>query len=273
MTARRFWLGTSWKMTKTLAEARAYADQVRAASLPASVQLFVLPAATALAATAARLGEDSPVLLGAQNAYPGPEGAVTGEVSMGMVRDAGARMVEIGHAERRTLLAEDDDLVAAKVAAAAAAGLVPLLCVGETAAERDRGEAAAVVAGQVRSALRELPAGAAVDDLLVAYEPHWAIGAGGRTATPEEIAPAIAAVRAEVAATESAPAAGVLYGGSVDADHVELLLTRLDLDGLFVGRSAWTATGLLDLAHRCAAVLAAGEPVLPSAPAHVRKDR
>lgn len=255
MTAEApFWLGTSWKMTKTLAEAGAYADDLRSAveagSVPPEVRLFVLPAATALAAVRDRLAGTG-VALGSQNAHPGPDGAVTGEVSMSMVRDAGASIVEIGHAERRTLLGETDDMVADKVAAAVSAGLRPLVCVGETSAERARGATQDVLAGQVRHALSRLGR-ARPAELLVAYEPHWAIGADGRAATPTEVADVLATVRQVLAEDLADTPTAVLYGGSVHAGNAADLVTGLDVDGLFVGRAAWTAPGLLDLAHRCA---------------------
>lgn len=252
-----FWLGTSWKMTKTLGEAGAYADDLRSAveagSVPPELRLFVLPAATSLATVRDRLA-GSGVALGAQNAHPGPDGAVTGEVSMSMVRDAGASLVEIGHAERRTLLGETDDMVAEKVAAAVAAGLTPLVCVGETATERARGETPDVLAHQVRTALSRLGSSRPAD-LLVAYEPHWAIGSEGRPATPTEVAEGLAVVRRALAEDLPGTPASVLYGGSVHAGNAADLVMGLTVDGLFVGRAAWTAPGLLDLAHRCADAL------------------
>jgi triosephosphate isomerase len=276
--AAPFWLGTSWKMTKTLGEAGAYADALRSAveagSVPPEIRLVVLPAATALAAVRDRL-DGTGVALGAQNAHPGPEGAVTGEVSMGMVHDAGASIVEIGHAERRTLLGETDDMVADKVAAAVSAGLTPLVCVGETIAERAHGATQDVLAGQVRHALSRLGR-ARPAELLVAYEPHWAIGSGGRAATPDEVADGLAAVRRALAEETTGTPTAVLYGGSVDAGNAADLVTGLDVDGLFVGRAAWTVSGVLDLAGRCADALRARTLRQPRTPdlvsAIVRKD-
>ncbi len=268
-----FRLGTSWKMTKTLAEAGAYADALRSAvatgTVPPEVRLFVLPAATALAAVRDRLAGTG-VALGAQNAHPGPDDAVTGEVSMRMVRDAGASIIEIGHAERRTLLGETDDMVADKVAAAVSAGLTPLVCVGETTAERARGATADVLGRQLHHALSRLGSSRPIE-LLVAYEPHWAIGSGGRAATPDEVAEGLAAVRRVLAEDLAGTPSAVLYGGSVHAGNAADLITGLDVDGLFVGRAAWTAAGLLDLARRCAdALRARTTPDLVSAT--VRKD-
>jgi len=254
-TARPFWLGTSWKMTKTLAEARSYADRLGAAELPDGLRAFVLPPHTALAAVRDRLGADSRVLVGAQNARPGGDDAITGEVSMLQVLDAGAALIEIGHRDRRVLFGETDDDVAAKAASALACGLIPLVCVGETAEQRARGETEDVVSAQVRAAFSRTDPGTD-SEVLVAYEPYWAIGAEGRPAAADEVAVAVDAVRRELQHRLSAAARGVLYGGSVSAGNVRELVTGLDLDGLFVGRAAWSADGLIDLAHHCAAALA-----------------
>lgn len=180
------WVGTSWKMTKTLAEARAYVDELVRADLPSGVQPFLLPAHTALAAVRDRLPEDSPVLLGVQNAHWAPDGEVTGEISMRMAADAGARIVEIGHSDRRMAFAESDLGVAKKVAAAVAYGLTPLVCVGEPQGIRQSDRAEAFVEAQLTAALSRLVP-SEVGRALVAYEPVWAVGSSGRSAHPEEV--------------------------------------------------------------------------------------
>ena len=249
---RPTWIGTSWKMNKTLSESVAFIDELLAADLPAGVQPFVLPAHTALAAVRDRLPADSPVLLGAQNAHWGPEGAGTGEVSMRMVADAGATLVEMGHSERRAAFGETDETVARKAAAAVAYGLTPLICIGEPSAVRDAGTAETYVEDQLRAALAGLSS-AAVQDVIVAYEPVWAIGEHGRAATPEQTGPVMArigAVLAELCATGRARA--LLYGGSVSSDNAADLLADPHTDGLFVGRAGWTAAAYVDLLHRSA---------------------
>lgn len=238
------WIGTSWKMTKTLGAAREYARVLARMPVPSGVQPFLMPAHTALAAVRDALPDRSPVLLGAQNAHWAPEGAFTGEVSMGMVADAGASLVEIGHSERRTLFAENDETVSRKVRAALDAGLTPLLCVGEPAAVRAAGEPEAFVADQVVAALSRV-AGDEVCRVLVAYEPVWAIGETGRPAEPEEVAPVIERIRvAAASAARGGSVRAVLYGGSVDAGNGLRLLAGTGADGLFVGRNAWTPAGL-----------------------------
>ena len=236
MTQR--WVGTSWKMTKTLAQARAFVDDLIAAPLPAGVGTFVLPAHTSLAAVAERLPADSPVLVGAQNASAEPEGARTGEVSMAMVRDAGARLVEVGHSERRQHFGETDETVAAKVGAALDVGLIPLICVGESWSQRCAGHAVTFVQRQLQAALTRV-GDADRHRVMVAYEPVWAIGEAGRPARPEHMQPVLTRL-AEVVGG----AAPVLYGGSVTPVVAVELRGVAHLDGLFVGRAAWSAAGL-----------------------------
>ncbi len=250
---RPIWVGTSWKMNKTVDESVAFIDELLAAELPADVQPFVLPAHTALAAVRDRLPAGSPVLLGAQNAHWGPEGAGTGEVSMRMVADAGAVLVEMGHSERRASFGETDHTVALKAAAALDQGLIPLICVGEPADVRDAGDAEEFVTAQLRAALSGLSA-AAVTQVIVAYEPIWAIGADGRAATPEETGPVLGVLSAVLAErSDSGRARALLYGGSVRADNAAALLADPHTDGLFIGRAAWTAAGFIDLLHRASA--------------------
>ena len=247
------WVGTSWKMNKTLGEAAAFVDELLGFPIPPGLQPFVLPAHTALAHVRQRLPTTSPVLLGAQNAHWGPEGAGTGEVSMRMVADAGATLVEMGHSERRESFGETDETVAAKAAAALGHGLVPLICVGEPRSVRDAGRASDFVASQVRAALSRVRPDQ-VDQVLVAYEPIWAIGEHGRPATQDQIAPVMALI-AEVAAERSGGTTGaraVLYGGGVHPDNAADLLGDPHTDGLFVGRAGWAAAGFVRLLRLCA---------------------
>jgi triosephosphate isomerase len=240
---REVWIGTSWKMTKTLGEACEYADGLAAGGVPAGVQAFVLPAYTALAAVGDRLAAAPGVLVGAQNAHFAAEGASTGEVSMRMVKDAGARLVAIGHAERRREFGETDRTVALKARAALDHGLIPLLCVGEPREVRDRGRADAFVVAQLRAGTGLLAPGE-LDRVLVAYEPVWAIGTGGSPATPAEVAPVMAAARRALAARAAGGRCrAVLYGGSVTPGNAAELLRQPEVDGLFVGRAAWRLDG------------------------------
>lgn len=244
-------LGTSWKMNKTLGEALDFVESLLEAGVPSTVDAFILPPHTALATLRARLPRDSGMRVGAQNAHWADEGAFTGEVSMRMIRDAGASMVEIGHSERRTLFAETDDDVRRKVGAALEHDLVPLVCVGESAADRDAGAAESFVVAQVRAALASV-AGADSRTILIAYEPVWSIGAGGRAAAPAEVAPVIGAIRRAAAEILIGPPVRVLYGGSVDEDNALSLLEGTGVDGLFVGRAALSSSRFQRLMALCA---------------------
>ncbi len=252
------WVGTGWKMTKTRAEGVAWAREVARAAAERGgdaawpgVQPFVLPPATAISQVVEAL--DAPgtrrVLVGAQDAHWEDAGAWTGELSVPQVADAGAQLVELGHSERREHFAETDERVALKVGAVLRHGLLPLVCVGETAEQRDAGRSVEVVLAQARAALA--PAGEPGGEgaaVVVAYEPVWAIGERGREARPEEVAPVVAAL-AELTGG-SAAGRPVLYGGSVTVQGAPGVLEVPGVDGLFVGRTAWRAEGfvaLLDL--------------------------
>lgn len=239
-------VGTGWKMNHTRAQARAYAETLRTTEPPGGVQLFVLPPFTSLALVAETLA-GSGVLVGAQNGHWAERGAWTGEISMAMIRDCGAAIVELGHSERRTHFAETDVLLNRKVHAALKAGLIALVCVGETAEEHGLGAAAATVERQVRMALAGLAASDA-GRVWLAYEPVWAIGEGGTPATPQHVRRIHGRIR-EVAQDALGALPKVLYGGSVNADNARALAADPSVDGLFVGRAAWTADGLLQIAR------------------------
>ena len=243
MTA--LWIGTSWKMTKTLAEARTWARGLRdhlASAAPRGVQPFVIPSFTATTTVAEVLGEDSPVLLGVQNAHWEDSGAWTGEVSVPQAKDAGARMVEIGHSERREHFGETVGTTRLKVAAALRHGLVPLLCIGESAEVKEAGGSSEVILEQARGALDGLSA-EELSRVVIAYEPIWAIGEKGRPATVDELVEPYAALGAAYSGT----VAGILYGGSVNLDNAADLLGIDHVTGLFVGRTAWRLEGYLEL--------------------------
>jgi L-erythrulose 1-phosphate isomerase len=238
------WIGTSWKMNKTIAEGRDYVDQLTRDPIPPGVRPFVLPPHTALAAVRQRLPDGSPIRLGAQNAHWAAEGAGTGEVSMRMVKDAGAVLVEMGHSERREQFGETDETVALKARAAVDHGLTPLICVGEPAPIRAAGRAEEYVLVQIRAATSILTTGE-VAGVLVAYEPIWAIGSGGRPATPAEVAPVMAVLAVELSKRSAGlGCAGLLYGGGVDPQNALALLRDAPADGLFVGRAGWSPDGL-----------------------------
>ncbi len=250
-----YWVGTSWKMHKTLAEGLAFADDLAAflQDCDPRIQPFIMPSFTSVREVKRALGSCN-VRVGAQNMHWEDSGPFTGEISPLMLRDCGLDMVEIGHSERREHFGETDRTVGLKTAAALRHGLVPLVCVGETLAERDAGRAADVLTAQVTSALQfhteEMPVG----QLLFAYEPVWAIGEKGVSAPPDYAQAQHAVIkRAASALLPAAP--GVLYGGSVNRDNAADLIVRPNIDGLFIGRAAWQAHDYIDILRRLSAVL------------------
>ncbi|QPL47547.1 triose-phosphate isomerase [Halomonas sp. A40-4] len=198
------------------------------------VQVAVCPPLPYLAQVAQHL-KDNPVALGAQTLNEHEAGAHTGEVSAAMLKDLGCQYVLVGHSERRSLYGESDIAVTAKFAAAQAAGLAPVLCVGETLAERNCGDTEAVVARQLQAVVDTLGI-EALSGGVIAYEPVWAIGTG-ETATPDQ-AQAVHAFIREWLARHSAPLAArlpLLYGGSVKADNAAALFAQPDIDGGLIG--------------------------------------
>lgn len=252
---RRIWIGTSWKMNKVLAEATAFAEGLRAVELSADprIQRFVIPPFTLLREVKALLSDTS-VKVGAQNMHWADAGAWTGEVSPVMLADCGADMVELGHSERRRHFGENDETVGMKVEAAVRHRLVPLICVGETLAERETGSATSILEQQVRSALGRLTESQRSAEVLLAYEPVWAIGDGGIPATAD-YADARHSEIIEVARDVLGRPIPCLYGGSVNPDNCEELIRSAHIDGLFIGRSAWDIDGYLDILARSATVL------------------
>lgn len=232
----------NWKMHGSRASiASLLADVV--GSLPAErADVAVCPTYAHLA-QALELCAGSAVEVGAQDCSHMASGAYTGEVSADMLADLGCRWVILGHSERRQYHAESDELVGAKLAAALAAGLQPILCVGETREQRENAEAEAVVAGQLQGALSGQ---AELADLVVAYEPVWAIGTG-LTASPEQAQEMHAFIRSclEGVAGVDAGTIRILYGGSVKATNAAELFARKDIDGALVGGAALNAEGFL----------------------------
>ena len=247
----RPWIGTSWKMNKTRSAAQAYARALAAAApeFAYRVNTFVLPPYPLIDPVATLL-RGTGVQVGAQNIHWEKFGAFTGEVSAPMLTEIGATMTALGHAERRAHFGETDHTVRAKTAAALRFGLTPLICVGESAAERETGSEVPFVVRQTLIALSGL-----TDDevarTMLAYEPVWAIGAGSTPATTEQANEMHAVLRRTLVdeygtAGEAVP---ILYGGSVNLDSAPELTRAPDIDGLFVGRAAWNVEGLVQLAH------------------------
>ena len=255
MGEAQVWIGTSWKMNKTLAEARVFAEGLRAsdAARDARIQRFVIPPFTAVREVKAMLAGTS-VKVGAQNMHWADDGAWTGEISPPMLVDCGLDLVELGHSERREHFGETDATVGLKVEAAVRHGLIPLICIGETLAERQAGRATAVLEAQVRGALGRLSGAQTGALVLLAYEPVWAIGVNGIPAT-SDYADARQAEIIAVAQDVLGRRIPCLYGGSVNPGNCAELIACPHVDGLFIGRSAWQVQGYLDILSRCAAVI------------------
>ncbi|MDO6730898.1 triose-phosphate isomerase [Marinovum sp. 2_MG-2023] len=255
MTQTDYWIGTSWKMNKALAEARQFAETLAAADAARDprLQRFVIPPFTAVREVKQILAETS-VKVGAQNMHWADQGAWTGEVSAPMLTDCGLDIVELGHSERRAHFGETDDTVGLKTEAAVRHGLIPLICIGETLDDRESGRAQEVLAAQVRGALGRLSADQKTAEILLAYEPVWAIGENGIPAT-SDYADARQAEIIAVANDMLGRPLPCLYGGSVNPDNCQDLITCPHIDGLFIGRSAWNVEGYLDILDRCAAAI------------------
>ncbi|MCP1200465.1 triose-phosphate isomerase [Notoacmeibacter sp. MSK16QG-6] len=248
-----FWVGTSWKMNKTLVEAEHFAQTLSTAEPFAGIQRFVIPPFTAVREVKAAL-EQTDVKVGAQNMHWADEGAWTGEISPLMLKDCGLDIVELGHSERRANFGETNETVALKVAAAVRHGLIPLICIGETAEDKETGRADQVLAEEVTAALSKIEDNYRHVPVLLAYEPVWAIGEKGVPASPDYADERHAAI-IEVAQHVSGRRLPVLYGGSVNPENCAELIAKPNIDGLFIGRSAWQVEGYLDILKRCATAL------------------
>jgi len=242
--ARRPLVAGNWKMNGTLASV-AELDRIIAGAPPlaAKADLLVCPPATLIAAFAARAA-GSAVTIGGQDCHAEPAGAFTGDISAEMLEDAGARAVIVGHSERRTLHHESDAEVRAKALAARRAGLAAIVCIGESRDERAAGRTLAIVGGQLDGSLPD-----SAKNLVVAYEPVWAIGSG-LTPTSADVAEVHGFIRAKLGQRFGAGADGVriLYGGSVKPANAKELMSVADVDGALVGGASLKADEFLAIA-------------------------
>jgi triosephosphate isomerase (TIM) len=241
----------NWKMFKTVHEAVLFVKELRPlVNLVTDVEIVVAPPFTAVHATA-EAARNTNIGVAAQDLYWEREGAFTGEVAPGMIKEAGAEYVIIGHSERRRLFGETDGAVNKKTAAAIADGLTPIVCVGETLEERERNETLAVLDRQIAEGLKGL-APAAIQELVVAYEPVWAIGTG-RNATATQAQEAHAHIRTRLAdafGKDAAEHCHVIYGGSVKPDNIRELIAEADVDGALVGGASLDVKSFASLVTR-----------------------
>ena len=240
----------NWKMQGSLVSVEALLGDLVSATPAVEVEVAVCPTYVHLA-QAVSLCRFSSLMLGAQDCSHVQSGAYTGEVSPAMLAEIGCRWVILGHSERRQYQGESDVLIAAKLMSAAEAGLRPIVCVGETREQRETGAAQAVVSAQLEGALKGQTN---LAQLVVAYEPVWAIGTG-LTATPEQAQQMHAFMRvclADIANVDSA-ATRILYGGSVKPDNAAQLFAQPDIDGALVGGAALVAADFLAIINAAAA--------------------
>jgi triosephosphate isomerase len=242
---RRPLMAGNWKMNGLIAAAAELDRIIAGANGVPTIDILVCPPATLLAAFAAR-ARGTAVAIGAQDCHAERSGAFTGDISAEMLKDAGASAVIVGHSERRAYHRESDSDVRAKAMAVHRAGLLAIVCVGETRSERDAGRALAIVEGQLAGSL---PNGAAAGTLVVAYEPVWAIGTG-LTPTPDDVAEMHGLIRRHLTRRFGAEGEGVriLYGGSVKPSNAAELMAVANVDGALVGGASLKADDFLAIA-------------------------
>ena len=248
---RKPFMAGNWKMYKTVADTVKYIKEFRALVKDVhDVEIVVAPVFTALHA-AAEAARNSAIAIAAQDCHWEREGAFTGEVSAPMLREAGAEFVIAGHSERRTHFGETDASVNRKAHAAFAAGLIPIVCIGETLDQRERSETLDVLDRQVKQGLDGLNT-EQMAQLVVAYEPVWAIGTG-RNATPAQAGEAHAHIRQRLRqwfGAEAAEGCRVIYGGSVKPDNIQALMSLEDVDGALVGGASLDVRTFAEIVSR-----------------------
>jgi triosephosphate isomerase (TIM) len=245
MTTKKKLIAGNWKMNGSLAANEALVKALLQGVGTPSCDVAVCVPAPYLAQVQA-LVAGSPIALGAQDVSAQPQGAFTGEQSAAMLKDFGVRYAIVGHSERRQYHGETDEGVAAKTAAALANGITPIVCVGETLAQREAGQTEEVVKRQLAAVIHIN--GHCISEIVVAYEPVWAIGTG-KTATPEQAQAVHAVLRAQLhhAASEHAAGIRILYGGSMNAANAAELLAQSDIDGGLIGGASLKAPDFLQI--------------------------
>ncbi|MGJ7605735.1 triose-phosphate isomerase [Variovorax sp. LT1R20] len=248
MTTKKKLIAGNWKMNGGLAanEALVKALQQGLAASPAACDVALCAPAPYFAQLQSLLAGTPSLALGAQDVSAHPQGAFTGEQSAAMLKDFGVRYAIVGHSERRQYHGETDETVAAKAAAALANGITPIVCVGETLAQREAGQTEEVVKRQLAAVIHVN--GHCISEIVVAYEPVWAIGTG-KTASPEQAQAVHAVLRAQLhhAASEHAAGISILYGGSMNAANAAELLAQADIDGGLIGGASLKAPDFLQI--------------------------
>jgi triosephosphate isomerase len=242
-------VAANWKMNMTQAEAASFVETLlREIGDISDVEVVIVPPFTAIAKVSEALDGAENIKVGGQNMHWEKSGAFTGEISAPMLRELFVRYVVLGHSERRQLFGETDEIVNRKVRAALDGSLRPIVCIGETLEQRDRGEVEQVLGSQLRGSLAELSA-KELNETVIAYEPVWAIGTG-RTATAEQAQQAHAFVRqtlAEISDESTAAKIRIQYGGSVKPDNARTLMSQPDIDGALVGGASLDARSFAEI--------------------------
>jgi triosephosphate isomerase (TIM) len=243
-------IAANWKMNMTVSEAQSFLDHfAREIGDESRVEIVVIPPFTALADVSRCLTNVQNVKLGAQNVHWEKSGAFTGEISAAMLRELFVRYVVLGHSERRTYFGETDANINKKAHAAHEATLKPIVCIGETLAQRDAGQVEQVLETQIKGCLAGLTPKELLHEFVIAYEPVWAIGTG-RTATPAQAQEAHAFIRKTIASISDQPTADkirIQYGGSVKPENTESLMRQPDIDGALVGGASLDPRGFAEI--------------------------
>ena len=249
--ARRLYVVGNWKMYKTAREATDYIEELAPKVEGLEINIFLSVPFTSIA-SASHYTKDTHIVIGAQNMNDAREGAFTGEIAGLMLKEAGAAFVILGHSERRHVFGETQALIHRKVLRAFQDDLQPILCIGETLAERESGSMAKVLQEQISTALHEVPQ-EDLNKLILAYEPVWAIGTG-KTAMPTHIQEAHAFCRqciSELYDKKTAQMVPILYGGSVKPDNVAQIVAEEDVDGVLVGGASLDPDTFAEIAKNC----------------------
>ena len=239
----------NWKMNMTPSEAKKLVSELIPLVQDAGCEVVVCPPYVDIALVA-ELVQGTNIKVGAQNIHWAEKGAFTGEISAAMLQEAGAQYAIVGHSERRQYFGETDETVNSRAKAAIAAGIIPIVCVGESLEQRERGETASVVSSQVKAGLAGIP-GAEVENLVIAYEPIWAIGTG-RTATDDQANETIGLIRSTVASLygqESAQKVRIQYGGSMNPQNAKGLMAQPEIDGGLIGGASLKAQDFAQVVH------------------------
>lgn len=247
---RKPMIAGNWKMYKTMTEATAFISQLLPLVKNNDADIVVFPPAIDIPAVAGALAGQARVTYGAQNVHWAAEGAYTGELSVGMLKEAGCAYGLCGHSERRQYFGDTDETVARRASAALAGGITPVICVGESLAQREQGTTLKVLAEQLAGSTAGIPADSAAN-VVIAYEPVWAIGTG-KTATAADAQEAIGFLRKELGKLFSQTVAEkvrILYGGSVKPGNIQELMACPDIDGALVGGASLDAASFADIVN------------------------